>query len=164
MVQIPIMVAQCGIDSGICDKECAMVEIEEHTGIIYLPFWIHKYGEMVKFSFYQMIIILNYRYRRFKNSPFFVFTSYELEFLSVVFLTVRPMECSYSVNFLTVTFLCRLPFWQKHIVLPFMKNLACFKLWFLGFLCLKILHRTQIHWPQIFCLYLSLSLSLYIYL
>ena len=40
------------------------------------------------------------------------------------------------------------------------KNLECFELCFLWFLCLNILHRTQIRWPQIFCF--SLSLSLYI--
>ena len=39
-----------------------------------------------------------------------------------------------------------------------LKNLAFFKMCFLGFLYLKILHRTQIRWPQIFCLYLSVSL------
>ena len=40
------------------------------------------------------------------------------------------------------------------------KNLECFKLCFLWFLCLNILHRTQIRWSQIFCF----SLSLYIYI
>ncbi len=26
------MIAKCGIDSGICDKACASIELEEHTG------------------------------------------------------------------------------------------------------------------------------------
>ena len=77
----------------------------------------------------------------------------------------KPMEKKANLNnyqnlchMARVTFLCRLPFWQRHIVLPFMKNLACFKICFWGFLCLKILHRTQIRWPKIFCLYVSFSL------
>ena len=32
MVRVPVMLAKCGINSGICDKECAAVELEEHTG------------------------------------------------------------------------------------------------------------------------------------
>ena len=32
MLRIPVMLAKCGIDSGICDKECAVVEVEEHSG------------------------------------------------------------------------------------------------------------------------------------
>ena len=45
-----------------------------------------------------------------------------------------------------------------------LKNLECLEWYLLGFLCLKILHRSQIRWPQKFCFSLSLSLSLYIYI
>ena len=58
--------------------------------------------------------------------------------------------------------LCRLPFLQRHIVLPVsQKTRHHQKFIFLWFLCLKILHRTWICWPQIYCLLtISLSLSL----
>ena len=51
---------------------------------------------------------------------------------------------------------------QRHIgFVVLSKTLHALK-YFLWFLYLKMVHRTKIHWPQVFCIFLSFSFSLYI--
>ena len=87
-------------------------------------------------------------FKLFLSTPYHTFST---SYISYIFIHI------YICIFMPTAILA-----EAYCFYHVLKNLECFEKIFSMIFMLPILHRTQIYQPQKFCLYLSLSLSIYI--